>query len=301
MARLTFFSLVAIAIMIADHRFQLLSAVRFGISAVLNPIEQTLMMPGAAARGIGTYFTEQERLVSENRELRSQVLDLAAQSQQGKLMLAEKTYADMLADASTRFGGRDIIAEIVRDARNPFARKIIINKGSAQGLSAGLAVIGGNGVVGQITAVGLTSAEVTLTTEKDQSEPVMVVRNGLRAIAVGSGREGTINVPFLPLGADIRIGDALVTSGIDGTYPVGLAVATVTQVEKNPASPFAKVSAQPASAPDHHRFVMVLMRAEGLDYPRGDVPGADKKAVRDASAPALPANPAKRDSRKPPR
>ncbi len=301
LARLTFFSLAAIAIMIADHRFQLLSVVRFGVSAVLTPVEQTLMLPGVAARGIGAYFSEQQRLVLENRELRNQVLELAAQSQQAKLLLAEKNYADTLADASTRFGGRGVLAEIIRDARNPFARKIIINKGTTKGLSAGLAVITGSGVVGQITTVGLLSAEVTLTTEKDQSEPVMVVRNGLRAIAVGTGREGAIDVPFIPLGADIRIGDALVTSGIDGTYPAGLAVATVTQVEKNPAFPFAKVSAQPALAPDHHRFIMVLMRAERQDYPRPDVPGTDKKSAPEAVAPAGTASSGKRDARKPPR
>jgi rod shape-determining protein MreC len=285
--------------MIADHRFQLLSPLRFGISAVLSPIELSLSMPGAAVRGIGTYFSEQQRLVSENRELRNQVLELAALSQQARLMLAEKTYADMLAEANTRFGERGVLAEIIRDARNPFARKIIINKGGAQGVAPGLAVIGANGVVGQVTAVGLTSAEVTLTTEKDQSEPVMVVRNGLRAIAVGSGREGTIDVPFIPLGADIQVGDALVSSGIDGTYPAGLAIATVTQVEKNPASPFARVSAQPAPAPDHHRFIMVLKHGAEQRYPRSDVPATDKKPMRDASAPAIPASPAKRDPRKP--
>ncbi|HEX9392144.1 MAG TPA: rod shape-determining protein MreC [Usitatibacteraceae bacterium] len=300
LARLTFFSLAAIAIMIADHRFQMLSVVRYGISAVLTPIEQAMTLPGAAVRGIGAYFSDQQHLLSENRELRDQVLALAAQSQQAKMMLAEKNYADLLAEAGARFSNRSVPAEIIRDARNPFARKIIINKGTAQGLSAGLAVIGGNGVVGQLTSVGLMSAEVTLTTEKDQSEPVMVVRNGLRALAVGTGREGTIDVPFIPLGADIQVGDALVTSGIDGTYPAGLAVATVTQVEKNPAFPFAKVSAQPAMAPDHHRFIIVLMRAEIQDYPRPDIPAADKKSPRDAAGPA--GNPAaKRDTRKPPR
>jgi rod shape-determining protein MreC len=251
------------------------------------------MLPGAAVRSVSAYFTDQQRLVAENRELRDQVLQLAAQGQQARLMQAEKSYAEVLAGASTRFGGKGLLAEIIRDARNPFARKIIINQGTTQGLSPGLPVIGGNGVVGQVTAVGLTSAEVTLSTEKDQSEPVMVVRNGLRAIAVGTGREGTIDVPFIPLGADIQAGDALVTSGIDGTYPAGLAVATVTQVEKNPAFPFAKVTAQPALAPDHHRFVLVLIRAEGTEYPRADVGTGDKKTAREPNLAT-----GKRDARK---
>ena len=169
---------------------------------------------------------------------------------------------------------------------------------------------GGGGVVGQVTTVGLLSSEVTLSTEKDQSVPVMVVRNGLRAVAVGNGREGMIDVPFIPLGADMQNGDVLVTSGIDGTYPAGLAVATIVLVEKNPAFPFAKVVAQPANAPNHHRFVKVLLRlpaptintataaaiantntanAPQPDYPSADVGDGDKKATAgnaNASAPA---------------
>ena len=312
LARLTFFSLAAIAIMIADHRFQALSWVRLGVSVVLNPIEQALGLPGATTRRIGSYFTDQTKLVDENRALQNQVLELTARGQQAQLIQAEQSHVAALAavvEASNRLDRRGIIAEIIRDARNPYARKIIINKGTSHGVTAGVAVIDGSGVVGQVTAVGLLSSEVTLSTEKDQSVPVMIVRNGLRAVAVGNGREGTIDVPFIPLGADIQIGDSLVTSGIDGTYPAGLSVATVVQVEKNPALPFAKVIAQPATAPDHHRFVKVLLRtlspdltggagtspanAAPAEYPLADVVSAEKKPA----APG-PTRAAKRDARR---
>lgn len=281
--------------MIADHRFQALSWVRFGVSAVINPIEQGLAMPGATARRLGSYFTDQSRLVAENRELQMQVLELTAQSQQAQLIQAERAHVDALnaatVSAGNRLSPRGIIAEIIRDARNPNARKIIVNKGTAHGVTAGVAAIDGSGVVGQITAVGVLSSEVTLTTEKDQSVPVIVVRNGLRAVAVGAGLSGTIDLPYIPLGADIQIGDALVTSGIDGTYPAGLAVAKITQVEKNPAFLFAKVVALPSSAPNHHRFVKILLRApvtvteasatiaEPRDYPPVDIGAAEKKPV----------------------
>jgi rod shape-determining protein MreC len=119
-------------------------------------------------------------------------------------------------------------------------------------------VIDGSGVVGQITSVGTFTSEVTLVTEKDQSVPVMLVRNGLRAVAVGSGKDGSIDIPFMPTAADIQNGDVFVTSGIDGTYPPGLVVATVTSVEKNAAYVFAKVVARPAAGVDNHRYVMVL-------------------------------------------
>jgi rod shape-determining protein MreC len=119
-------------------------------------------------------------------------------------------------------------------------------------------VIDGEGVVGQVTNVNTFTSEVTLVTEKDQSVPVMLLRNGLRAVAVGSGKDGAIDVPFIPVSADIQNGDVLVTSGIDGTYPPGLMVAQVTSVEKNAAYVFAKVAAKPAAGVESHRYVMVL-------------------------------------------
>ncbi len=302
LARLTFFTLIAIAIMIADHRFQALSFARMGIGAVLNPIEQALMLPGHAFSRSMAYFSDQDRLLSENRELNQKILMLAAESQQSRLILAEKSYIDALGEAHPRFAGNGLIAEVIRDARNPYARKIIINKGLTQGVTAGSAVIAGDGVVGQVTAVGVASSEVTLSTEKDQAVPVMVVRNGLRAIAVGSGRDGTIEMPSLPLGSDIQTGDQVVTSGIDGTYPPGLAVAIVSQVEKNPAFPFARIVAQPVAAVSHQRFVKVMLKDPTQIYPRPDVGLEDKKPARDITStgksPAQNANAARREQRR---
>lgn len=285
LARLTFFSLIAIAIMIADHRFQALAFVRLGVSVVLTPIEQTLMLPGKLMQRTEMYFSDQDRLVAENAALKAQVMELAAGHQQAQLIRAERKYFESLNDAGKRFGDRGMVAEIVRDARNPFVRKVIIDKGSSHGLRPGLAVIDGTGVVGQLTAVGILTSEVTLTTEKDQSVPVMGLRSGLRAIAVGSGRDGTIDIPFIPVGADIQAGDALVTSGIDGTYPAGLSVAVVTSVDRNPAFQFARISAKPVSGTDQQRFVKVLTHEELKDYPRPDVKPEEGRTGRERAAP----------------
>jgi len=284
LARLTFFSLVSIAIMIADHRFQALSFVRLGVSAVITPIEQVLRLPGTLAARATIYLVDQQRLASENAALKAQVLDLAAASQQARLIRAEQAYLNALGPASARFADQGVVAEIIRDARNPFARKVVIDKGLSQGMLAGMAVIDGKGVIGQVTAVGLLTAEVTLTTEKDQSVPVMVVRNGVRAIAVGTGRDGTIDLPFIPVGADVQVGDTLVSSGIDGTYPAGLAVASVTVVDKNPAFPFARISAIPAAGTDQQRFVKVLTYAENSKYPRPDVKTDERKPAAERAA-----------------
>ena len=112
--------------------------------------------------------------------------------------------------------------------------------------------------MGQVTSVGTFTSEVTLITEKDQAVPVLLVRNGLRAIAVGSGKDGSIEIPFMPVSADVQNGDVWVTSGIDATYPPGLVVAQVTSVEKNAAYVFAKIVARPAAGVDNYRYVLLL-------------------------------------------
>jgi len=244
--------------MIADHRFHALDAVRMSLSVLAHPIQQVASVPSEAVGRITEYFSSQERLLRENRELKVRVLEQSAAAQEARVLKAEQAHLLAMTPGKSRYADAGMIAEVLYTARNPFTRKIVIDKGLTHAVSAGMPVIDGTGVVGQVTSVGTFTSEVTLVTEKDQSVPVMLVRNGLRAVAVGSGKDGSIDIPFMPVAADIQNGDTFVTSGIDGTYPPGLVVASVTSVEKNAAYVFAKVVARPAAGVDNHRYVMVL-------------------------------------------
>ena len=258
LARLTFFMIAAFAIMIADHRFQALQAVRLSLSVLAQPVQQVARMPSQAIARFFEYFNEQDRLLAENRELQQKVLEHAAAAQELTLLRAEQEQLLAIKGAQAKFGEAGLVAQVLYNARNPFTRKIVVDKGMTHGVQPGMPVIDGEGVVGQVTNVGTFASEVTLVTEKDQSVPVMLVRNGLRAIAVGSGKDGAIDVPFMPVSADIQAGDMFVTSGIDATYPPGLVVARVTNVDKNAAYVFAKIAAKPAAGVENHRFVMLL-------------------------------------------
>ncbi|HET9579086.1 MAG TPA: rod shape-determining protein MreC [Usitatibacter sp.] len=280
LARLTFFTIFAIALMIADHRFHALEAVRMSLTVLANPIQQLAGAPAAAVRRMGDYFASQDRLLRENQELKAKVLEQSAAAQEAKLLRSEEEHLLSMSPGRSRYAEGGIIAEVLYTARNPFVRKIVVDKGLTQGVKAGMAVIDGEGVVGQITAVGTFTSEVTLVTEKDQSVPVMLVRNGLRAVAVGSGKDGSIDVPFMPVSADVQNGDMFVTSGIDGTYPPGLVVAKVTSVEKNAAYVFAKIVATPVAGVENHRYVMVLP-APAAGPPRPESKGEEKKPAKD--------------------
>ena len=277
LARLTFFTLFAIALMIADHRFHALEAVRLSLTVLTQPVQQLAGMPSAAFARVGDYFANQERLLRENQELKAKVLEQSAAAQEAKLLKAEQEHLLAMSPGQSRYAQGGLVAEVLYTARNPFTRKIVVDKGLTQGVKSGMPVIDGAGVVGQVTNVGTFTSEVTLVTEKDQSVPVMLVRNGLRAVAVGSGKDGSIDVPFMPVSADIQNGDTFVTSGIDGTYPPGLVVAQVTSVEKNAAYVFAKIVARPVAGVENHRYVMVLpLPAAGPPRPEAR-PGDEKR------------------------
>ena len=284
LARLTFFGLAAIALMIADHRFGALDAIRLSLSVLVHPVQQVAALPGLIVSRVGEFFTIQERLSRENRELKMKLLELSASAQQSKLLKAEQEHLLTMAPGKSRYASDGVVSEVLYGGRNPFTRKLVVDKGLTQGIKAGMPVIDGAGVVGQVTQVGTFTSEVTLITEKDQSVPVMLVRNGLRAVGVGSGKDGSIDVPFMPVSADIQNNDLLVTSGIDGTYPPGLVVAVVTGVEKNAAYVFAKITAKPAAGVENHRYVMVLTSAPPAMLPRPEARADEKKTGRDRSA-----------------
>ena len=258
LARLTFFTIAAIAMMIADHRFRALETVRLSLSVLAHPVQELAAFPSQALGRVADYFASQERLLRENQDLKVKVLEQSAAAQEARLLRAEQAHLLAMSPAKSRYAEGGMLAEVLYSARNPFTRKVVVDKGLKDSVVSGMPVIDGEGVVGQVTNVGTFTSEVTLVTEKDQSVPVMLVRNGLRAIAVGSGKDGSIDVPFMPVSADIQNGDVFVTSGIDGTYPPGLLVAQVTSVEKNAAYVFAKIVAKPAAGVENHRYVMLL-------------------------------------------
>ena len=276
LARLTFFILAAIVLMIADHQFRALDTVRLSLSVLSHPLQQIAATPAEALGRIADYFASQDRLLRENQDLKLKVLEQSAAAQEARLLRVEQEKLLAMAPGKSRYADGGTVAEVLYTARNAFTRKIVVDKGLTQGIRAGMPVIDGTGVVGQVTSVGTLTSEVTLLTEKDQSVPVMLVRNGLRAIAVGSGKDGAIDVPFMPISADIHNGDIFVTSGIDATYPPGLLVAEVTSVEKNAAYAFAKIVAKPAAGVTNHRYVM-LLPAPSATLPRPETKAEELK------------------------
>jgi rod shape-determining protein MreC len=258
LARLTFFAAVSLVLMGVDARLHYLVEVRQGFVALMHPLEVIATSPIHLYRQIGEHFTVQDALLREAKQLREQNMRLSTDLQRLPAMQVENEHLRQLLEARQSLDQPARMAEIVHAGRDPFVQKVVINLGSQQNVSAGQAVVDGLGVIGQVTRAYPFSSEVTLITDRELAVPVQVERNGLRAIVFGHGRDNMMDVPYLPVNVDIKEGDRLVTSGIDGTYPMGLAVAMVARIERNVDSPFAHIVCTPVAGTDRHRQVLVL-------------------------------------------
>jgi rod shape-determining protein MreC len=258
LVRLFFFASLSLALLVVDARFRYVEGLRGWLALAVYPLQRIALAPVEIADRVGDYFSTQSRLVAENEKLREQALAYSQDAARFQAAEAEAAELRRLIGAGDRLPVGVMPAEVIYASRDPYAQRIFIDRGGAQGVVAGSPVADDAGVIGQVTRVHPLLSEVSLITNTDQATPVQVVRNGLRAIAFGGGASGMLELRFTAANAEVQNGDRLVTSGIDGTYPAGLPVATVVHIERDADHTFARVLCRPAAGVDRGRYLLVL-------------------------------------------
>jgi rod shape-determining protein MreC len=280
-ARLAFFGLLSIALMFADTRYHYLEEVRHAAVVVLYPMQRAVQWPGEAFAWVADYFASKRALARDNDALRRELVALAPSAQAHAALRDENERLKTLLEIRARFPGAATTVEVLYTGRDPFAQKLFVNRGGNDGINPGEAVIDERGVVGQVTRVFPHMAEVTLVTDKDHAVPVRNERSGVRSVYFGAGAGRPPELRFMAPTADVQVGDRLHTSGIDGTYPSGLAVAEVTGVDRNAGQVFAKITVRPLAGPDRSAYLLVLAAGAALPpRPEEVVDEAAKKTGR---------------------
>ena len=256
-ARLFFFSLLSIFLMIADLRFESLHKVRQAIGAVLYPLQKIALAPTSLYDQVETLIADL-RLTKEINYLRQQYFLFQQQLSRLQILEEENTHLRRLLSAAKQTEVKSIMAEILYIPRDPFRRRIILNRGSSDGIEAGQVVVDDLGVIGQITQIFPWSAEVTLITDKNHAVPIQVARNGLRSVISGIGSNNELELRYLPINADIQVNDLLVTSGIGGIYPPGLPVARIEKIEHDRSYNFSRITCIPIAGVERNRHVLIL-------------------------------------------
>ncbi|HEX4916882.1 MAG TPA: rod shape-determining protein MreC [Limnobacter sp.] len=257
--RLFFFVALSVGLLFVDARYGAMEVVRQVVGTALYPLQRIANFPVELGAKASEYLTTLESLKQENDELtKTQLADKQRLHELQTLKAENEKLRKLLNVGSTLQVKRSILSEIVSDARDPFSRKIIIGKGLIQGVKEGQPVIDELGLLGQVTRVFPSRAEVSLITDKEQIIPVESLRNGLRSVAYGGLDGGLMELRFMAANADIEENDLLVTSGLDGVYPRGIPVARVIRVERNSRYAFASIFCEPIAGVERHRFVLVL-------------------------------------------
>ena len=252
--RFTLYALLSVIMMYLDQRAHYLEQVRYILQAAAYPLQLAVNSPPAAWRWLKESLQTREALAAENERLRANARDLG------------------LRDALPPVADRWLPAEIVNIQLSSLRQRLLLNRGVANGVFKGQAVLDDKGLIGQTTHVGPWSAEVILITDPEHAVPVRVERTGLRTIAVGAGDTTSLALPYLPGNADIKSGDLLVTSGLGGVFPEGYPVARVTEVHRDAVQPLAQVRAAPLAHVDTDSEVMLVWFRAG--HPAAPAPAA---------------------------
>ena len=256
------YGLLAVVLMAMDQRGHYVPRIRSAAEYLVEPVYHVIEWPVRAMRNLFTQFQSRRSLRHNNDALKQLLL-----SQEGALLRLDTLTEENRRLRSLFEGaqGKEFeyrFAELLRVDLDPFSHKVLIDRGSQDGVTGGQAVIDGAGVMGQIEDVHLHFSTVRLISDPNHALPVQINRTGLRTVAFGSGETGNLNLPSVPRGADVRVGDLIVTSGLGDRFPGGYPVARVMTIDREEGQTFAQVAAEPLAALDRGREVLLISTTE---------------------------------------
>jgi rod shape-determining protein MreC len=291
--RFTLYAILSVVLMFMDERDNWLDKARSALMAAAYPVQLAVSSPSAAWQWLKEAAKTREALRAENQELRERLRDMQMRSLRYEALVRENAQLRGLKEAVPPVAERWMAAEIIHVEPNRLRQRILINRGTQNGVFKGQAVLDDQGLVGQTMRVGPWSAEVILVTDPEHAVPVVIERTGVRTIAVGGGASGEIELPFLPANADVKEGDLLLTSGLGGVFPAGYPVGRIVAVHRDSIQPLAR--ATPTAQIDRSRELMLVWFRPGHPAAPADLaatagdPTYQPQPVPERPAPPSPA------------
>ncbi len=237
---------MSIAMMTVDHHFNHLRTVRSTIAVAMYPIEYLAGLPAKVYNWSTESFSARNKLLSENANLRAEQIRLELQLQKLATLEQENTrLRELLSSAKYFEKERLLIAELLSVDLDPFRHRIVLNKGTRDGVYEGQPLLGAKGIIGQIDKVGPFNSVAILVSDPNHALLGVVARSGQRSLIVGTGNIDKLELLHVTNTADINIGDLVITSGLDERYPTDYPVAEVTSIQQVAGEAFTKVEAKP--------------------------------------------------------
>jgi len=292
--RLLTYLALAVALLVFDHRGGWLTRIRAQANVAVQPLWWLAGLPARLGDSVREDAVTRATLADDNRRLRNALLVSGARQARLQVAAAENARLRGLLGAAER-GGLDVqLAPILDIDLDPTRQRLMLDAGSNDGVRPGQSVIDAGGLVGQIIAVTQATATVLLITDPDHAVPVLVGRNGVRLVAYGLGRSDQLELSNIPLSADVKVGDAIITSGLGGRFPPGFPVGTVVALRPDDSRAFLVAELKPAAQLDRGRDVLLLQQSRGLGLGAGGL--KDQQQQQGTQAPDTDAPAASTDS-----
>jgi len=257
------YAIVSVVLMFYDQRGTWLEKMRYGLQATIYPLQLAVNSPSAAWRWMEESFATREALQLEVDALRNQLRDQQLMTLRQAALESENATLRGLNAALPEVIEKRLVGEVINVETSTLRQRLLVNRGGNSGVYRAQPVITGEGVIGQVYRIGPFSSEVILITDSEHALPVQVLRSGERTIALGTGRSTSLELPYVPQNADVKVGDVLVTSGLDHVFPFGLPVARVTKVERDPTQPLSQIMAVPLAKVESEREVLFIWGRPG--------------------------------------
>ena len=256
--RLLVLTVLCVALMVVDARFETLKPLRSQMGLVLTPFYWLADLPVRTWQRATEQISSSTSLVAENEKLKAEALLMQRRLQRLAMLTEQNVRLRELLNSAALVDDKVIVSELIGLDPNPFTHRILIDKGERDGVFLGQPVLDASGLMGQVVEVMPYAARVLLLTDVTHSIPVQVNRNGLRAIAVGTGSPDYLELRHVAETADIKEGDLLVSSGLGQRFPSGYPVAQVTEVVRGSGQPFLIVRAIPTAMLNRSRYLLLV-------------------------------------------
>jgi len=263
--RFVLLSVLAIALMVYDQKTEQLSAWRKAVLWAVTPIEYLVDMPIRAIQQVFEHLQAKETLLVQNQQLKKTQLTLQARLQTFDALQLENLRLKSLLSAKKNWTVAVqpmMVAKLLQVNTDPFSQRIILNKGSQDGIKVGESVLDAFGVMGQVVEVSPYTSIVLLISDPSHAVSVQSNRSGTRAIAIGTGRTDILELNHVTPTADLEVGDTLVTSGLGERFAEGYPVGAIVSIEPDPSQSFMRVIVKPAAQLDKSREVVIVPTQE---------------------------------------
>lgn len=254
-------------LMFLDRYTDSSTQLRSYLTTAVSPLFYVASLPETLFSGASEQFMSQQAVLDENARLKETVLQQSGQLQLLRYLQQENEKLRALLGSSAVIEDKRLVAEVLAVYSHPFSHQVVLNKGTKDGVTEHQAVIDDQGIVGQIVSVGPTSSRALLISDNTHAIAVRAERTGVRAIVEGLGQWDALRVMHLPHSTDIREGDRLLTSGLDGRFPEGYPVARVAKISQDASQPFMVVYAEPYALLDRIRHVLLLSNTPRMPEP----------------------------------